>query len=141
VVATRFSRTAGTPLLFWVLDGADPIRDASFTRRAAGVYELGVVFLFVTYLSGRDAAVTVFTPGMAHSTVQEHWVWAMWTTLYFVALTGARLLARRRLSQGYRGLRGAFLIAGVCGVVLLTLTSERGARLVYHYGVGVLGAP
>lgn len=117
------------------------IRDASFTRRATGFYALGATLLCVTYLSGRDAAATVFTPGMAHAIVQEHWAWAMWTTFYFIALTGARLLGRRRLSQGERGLRGVFLIAGACGVLLLTTTAERGARLVYQYGVGVQGIP
>ena len=116
-------------------------RDASFTRRATGFYALGATCLLVTYLSGRDAAVTVFTPGMAHAIVQEHWARAMWTTLYFVALTGARLLGWVRLSRGHRGVRGVFLIAGSCGVILLTMTAERGARLVYQYGVGVAGVP
>ncbi len=115
-------------------------RDATHTRRATGFYALGSTFLLVTYLSGRDAAATVFTPGMAHAIVQEHWAWAMWTTLYFSALTGARLLDGR-LSRGHRGLGGVFLIAGTCGVILLTATAERGARLVYQYGVGVVGVP
>jgi len=116
-------------------------RDRSFTRRATGFYMLGTLFLMMTYLSGRDAAATVFTPGMAHAVVQDHWALAMWTTLYFVALTAARLLGRGRLLQGDRGVRGIFLIAGTCGVVLLTMTAERGARLVYQYGVGVAGVP
>ena len=116
-------------------------RGASLTRRATGFYGLGAVLLLVTYFSGRDAAATVFTPGMAHVVVQEHWDWAMWTTIYFSALTGARLLARRRLSRGHRGLRVAFLAGGSCGAVLLTMTAERGARLVYEFGVGVVGVP
>ena len=116
-------------------------RDATFSRRATGLYALGATLLLATCLSGRDAAATVFTPGMAHATVQEHWAWAMWTTFYFIALTGARVLGRRQLSQGQRGLRGVFLSAGTCGVALLTVTAERGARLVYQYGVGVLGVP
>ena len=116
-------------------------RGASFTRRATGFYGLGAMLLLVTYFSGRDAAATVFTPGMAHAVVQEHWDWAMWTTIYFLALTGARLLASRRLSRGHRGLKAAFLIGGSCGAVLLTMTAERGARLVYEYGVGVVGVP
>jgi uncharacterized membrane protein len=116
-------------------------RDASFTRRATGFYALGTTCLTVTYLSGRDAAATVFTPGMAHAVVQDHWAWGMWTTLYFVALTAARLLVKGRLLQGDRAVRGVFLIAGTCGVVLLTMTAERGARLVYQYGVGVAGVP
>ena len=116
-------------------------RDASFTRRATGFYALGAMLLLVTYLSGRDAATTVFTPGMAHALVREHWGWAMWTTVYFVALTGARLLGRVQLSRERRAVRGVFLIAGACGVILLTMTAERGARLVYQYGVGVAGVP
>ena len=116
-------------------------RQASLTRRATGFYAFGAILLQATYLSGRDAAATVFTPGMAHAIVQEHWDWAMWTTLYFWALTGGRILVRGRLSQGHRALRVAFLIGGTCGVILLTMTAERGARLVYEYGVGVAGSP
>ena len=116
-------------------------KGASLTRRATGFYALGAMLLLVTYLSGRDAAATVFTPGMAHALVWEHWGLAMWTGVYFVALTGARLLGRVQLSRGHRGVRGIFLIAGACGIILLTMTAERGARLVYRYGVGVVRVP
>lgn len=113
----------------------------AFTRRATGIYLLGSILLLLTYISGRDAGATVFTPGMAHGLVQEHWDWAMWTTIYFWGLSLGRVLVRARLSSGHRLLRAAFLIAGSCGVALLTMTAERGARLVYEYGVGVVGSP
>lgn len=113
----------------------------AFTRRATGLYLLGAILLLATYLSGRDAGATVFTPGMAHGVVMAHWDLAMWTTIYFWGLSLARVLLRARLSSGHRLPRAVFLIAGSCGVALLTMTAERGARLVYEYGVGVVGGP
>ncbi len=106
---------------------------------AAALYLLGTVLIVPTYLSGREAGATVFTPGMAHGLVDEHWTWAMWTLLYFIGLTGGRLVAHWRLAGWHPALWAFFLVGGAGGVLLLTTTAERGARLVFDYGVGVLG--
>ena len=112
-------------------------RQPTWRNGAVGLYVLGTGLMAATYLSGREAAALVFTPGMAHGLVDEHWTWAMWTLLYFGSLTVGRVVAHRRLDGQHSALWGLFLLAGVGGVVLLAATAERGARLVYAYGVGV----
>lgn len=114
-------------------------RQSSWRNGAAGLYVFGTTLMFATYLSGREAAATVFTPGMAHGLVDQHWSWAMWTLIYFAVLTIGRLVVHRRLSGEHPTLWSLCLIGGAGGLLLLTETANRGARLVYEYGVGVLG--
>jgi uncharacterized membrane protein len=106
---------------------------------AASLYLLGTIAMAVAYLSGREAAVMVFTPGIAHGLVGEHWTWAMWTLVYFSMLTFGRLVANWFLSSEKLVLWTFFLIGGIIGLLILTVMADRGARLVYEYGVGVLG--
>lgn len=115
------------------------MRQPTWRNGAAALYVLGTLSLIAAYVTGREAAAAVFTPGMAHGLVDEHWTWALWTSIYFTGLTIGRLAAHRRLGGGRSMLWGVFLIAGAGGVLLLVATGERGARLVYEYGVGVLG--
>ena len=97
----------------------------------------GALASVATYLTGRAAADTVLLPGMAHGLVQEHWAWAVWTVWYFAAVGSVRLfLLMTARSQGAR-MAVVLMLAGVVGLALLVETSERGAELVYRYGVGV----
>lgn len=116
-------------------------RHASLRQAAAGLYVLGTILALAAYLTGRQAASTVFTPGMAQALVSEHWTWGMWTTIYFGGLTTLRLIAHQRLTTEPRTFWGLIVLAGVLGILLLFGTAERGARLVYQYGVGVIGSP
>lgn len=104
----------------------------------AGVlYPTGAVSAWVTYLSGRQAAATVLTPGMAHALVLDHWNWALATTLCFTGVAAVRLVfILLRKTPTFRT-RAALTAAALAGMLLLFQTAERGARLVYEYGVGV----
>jgi uncharacterized membrane protein len=107
---------------------------------ATVLYPAGAVSALATYLTGREAAATVFTPGLAHAVVQQHWNWALATTIFFGALSTLRLtlfFVKRRPS--FAG-RAALTAAGLAGLILLFYTGELGARLVYQYGVGVSGS-
>ena len=106
-----------------------------------GLYLAGTAMAAATYLSGRNAALTVFIPGMAHGAVDEHWTLAMWCLGYFVVVTTARLVLRRDLKAGRRGPAFGFVVAGLIGLALLTETAEHGGRLVYEHGVGVAASP
>ena len=104
---------------------------------AACLYPAGALSAFVAYLTGRQAAAGVLVPGMAQPIVQDHWNWAIATTLYFSAVAAVRLaltLRRRRLSFAART---AAVAVGLGGMFLLFHTAEQGARLVYEHGVGV----
>ena len=91
--------------------------------------------------SGRRAAATVFVPGMAHPIVEDHRAWA-WLTMWYVGIVAAARLSA--LLAGFpraRAHRVLLLTAALIGVLFLQQTAERGARLVYEYGVGVIAAP
>ena len=114
-------------------------RQSSCMNIATGFYVLGTISLIAAYLSGREAAITVFTPGMAHGLVDKHWTFALWSLVYFSSLMVARIVLHRRLYNERQALWSFFLITGAGGLVLLLATTGYGSRLVYEYGVGVLG--
>jgi uncharacterized membrane protein len=104
---------------------------------AAILYPTGALSAWVTYLSGRQAAATVLTPGMAHALVLDHWNWALATSICFSAVAAVRFgfIVLRRHPPFWA--RAALTVAALAGMMLLFETGERGARLVYEYGVGV----
>ena len=105
---------------------------------ATGLYAAGAVAALGAYLSGRQAAAGVLTPGMAHPLVLDHWNWALATTVYFVAVAVARLVVMHRGPRPRWRTRAGVAAAGLAGMLLLFQTAERGARLVYEHGLGVM---
>jgi len=108
---------------------------------ATTLYVAGTGAAIATFLTGLQAGSTVFIPGMAFPVLNAHRNWAMATTIYFGVLTLLRLAARRGGPPRSRRPRLLLLAFGLAGVVLLQQTAERGARLVYQHGVGVIAAP
>jgi uncharacterized membrane protein len=104
---------------------------------ASFLYPAAAFSAVVAYLTGRQAAATVLIPGMAHPIVQEHWNWALATTISFAIVALVRLWARFRRPQPQRGIRTALVVAACVALVCLFETGGRGARLVYEWGVGV----
>ncbi len=110
----------------------------SWAEMMAGVlYPTGAITAWATYLSGREAAATVLTPGMAHALVLDHWNWALATTMCFTGVAVIRLVFIVRRKSAPFSARAALAAAAIVGMFLLFQTGERGARLVYEYGVGV----
>jgi uncharacterized membrane protein len=104
---------------------------------AAVLYPAGAASALITYLTGRQAAASVWMPGMAHALVQQHWNWALATTAFFGALAAVRLGLLVTKKRPSFAARMALAAAGLGGLILLFYTGELGARLVYQYGVGV----
>ena len=101
---------------------------------------LGVIGAFAalaTYLTGRAAAQTVLTPGMAHALVNAHWEWAFWTLCYFAGLAVVRVVVLLTGRASSPRATAALAITGLIGLGLLFETADRGAELVYGQGVGV----
>ena len=96
------------------------------------LYPTGAVSAWVTYLSGRQAAATVLTPGMAHALVLDHWNWALATTICFTGVAVVRLMFIVRRKTPPFWTRAALTAAALAGILLLFQTGERGARLVYE---------
>ena len=118
---------------------------AAFFRRSGGLhfaassaYTVGAVAAVAAYWTGRDAAATVLVPGMAHGAVDDHRMWALVTTWYLVALVASRLLSELAGVARVQRYRVLFIVLGMAGMILVQQTAERGARLVYEHGVGVI---
>jgi uncharacterized membrane protein len=108
---------------------------------ATWLYLLGALSAASAYVSGRMAQDTVFTPGMAHGLVDEHGSWALATMVSFVVLATLRPVARLLGIEDTRATRVLFTALGLALLVLVQQTAERGARLVYEQGVGVVVGP
>ena len=115
-------------------------RPAWLRTAGTALYALGTVGAVVACVSGQQAADTVLMSGMAHSIVVAHRTWAFATTFYFGVLVVVRLVLAFKGTPAGRGLRILLLAAAVVGVAGLQQTAERGGRLVYEHGVGVIGA-
>ena len=105
---------------------------------APALYLLGALSSVSAYVSGRIAADTVLVPGITHGLVDEHGNWALATTISFVVLATLRPLGWLVGLADTRTTRLLFLSLGVALLVLVQQTAERGARLVYEQGVGVV---
>lgn len=135
------------PLVLLITAVAIDLVDAVFERpawlgaAATSLYTAGAIATVAAYLTGVQAGSTVFIPGMAHPIVADHRAWALLTTWYFGIVTVARLSVRLAGFQPARSHRVLLLTAGLIGVLFLQQTAERGGRLVYQHGVGVIAAP
>jgi len=119
--------------------------DVAFERSAwlkaatTTLYVTGALSLVVAYVTGLQAAGTVLIPGMAYPVLTEHRQWALVTMTYCIGIAALRLLVLRGDGGRSRRRRTALLAIGLVSVVLIQQTAERGARLVYQYGTGIIG--
>jgi uncharacterized membrane protein len=112
-------------------------RAAWANTTASTLYPAGAVSAAVAYLTGRQAAATVLTPGMAHAIVLQHWNWALVTTIGFGLIAVLRLWVGFMRPHPPRWIRTALAVAALAALASLFETGERGARLVFEHGVGV----
>lgn len=121
--------------------------DAVFERprwlatAATSLYLAGAGAAITAYLTGLQAGSTVYLPGMAHPVLDNHRRWALATTGYASLFALTRLVAQRAGLPRNRRHRLVLLALSIVGAVLVQQTAERGARLVYQHGVGVIAAP
>jgi uncharacterized membrane protein len=76
---------------------------------------------------------------MAYPVLAQHRLWALITMTYCIAVAALRLVVLRGDGGRSRTRRIALLGIGVVAVVLIQQTAERGARLVYEFGTGIIG--
>ena len=75
---------------------------------------------------------------MAHGLVDDHESWALATMICLVVVAALRLGIRFTRCANTPGTRMLFLALGLAVLVVVQQTAERGARLVYEQGVGVI---
>lgn len=130
-----------------LFDGA-----ALFLRKRPGVrtaavalFTLGATAALAAFFTGRAAADEILLPAAAQTTLTDHADWALLTVWFFGLYALARLaLLRfdhkgRRWAQGWA--QGLVFLIGAGGLFLLAQTGDRGAKMVFQYGVGVQAAP
>ena len=107
-------------------------------RQAATVlYVLGTGGAIAAYVTGRAASQTIWLPGMAQAVLRQHWDWALRTVWFFGMVTLVRLVLLRPSRRDPRpSIVATFALVGLVGIGLLIETGDRGARLVFQYGVG-----
>jgi uncharacterized membrane protein len=132
------------PIVLIITAAAIELVDVVFARpawldTATVLYAAGALATVAAYLTGVQAGSTVFIPGMAHPIVDDHRAWALYTAWYFGIVVTARVCARFAGLPRARSQRMLLLATSLIGVVLLQQTAERGARLVFEHGVGVIG--
>jgi uncharacterized membrane protein len=132
------------PIVLIITAAAIELVDVVFARpawldTATFLYAAGAVATVAAYFTGVQAGSTVFIPGMAHPIVDDHRAWALYTAWYFGIVVTARVGARFAGLPRARSQRVLLLATSLIGVVLLQQTAERGARLVFEHGVGIIG--
>jgi uncharacterized membrane protein len=123
-------------------DGVELVHPlAGLQKTATALYALGAVSALTAVLTGGDASHDVFIPGMAGPLVEDHQHWAIATTIVFIAVALVRGAVQAVGGPGGRRRRVVFFALSVVLAVLVQQTAERGARLVYQQGVGVVAGP
>ena len=103
------------------------------------LYVTGAISLIVAFVTGTQAGSTVLIPGMAYPVLKAHRQWALVTMAYCIVVAALRLALLRGVGGRSRRRRVALLGIGLVSVFLIQQTAERGARLVYEFGTGIIG--
>jgi uncharacterized membrane protein len=101
------------------------------------LYAIGTAAAVITYLSGRQAADSVFLPPLAIPVLNHHSDLALMTILFFALFTMIRVISVWKGGKRYVWISIILLIFSLPGLYLIIETGEHGAELVYKYGVGV----
>ena len=102
------------------------------------LYVVAAISLIVAFVTGREAGASVLVPGMAYPVLTAHRQWALVTMIYGIVVAALRLTVLRGEGGRSRRRRVALLGIGLVAVFLIQQTAERGARLVYEYGTGII---
>ena len=123
-----------------VVDLVDVVFERSPWLKAATttLYVTGALSLIVAFLTGPRLGNGLDTRDGV-SRAREHRLWALITMTYCIVVGSAATDCLRGEGGRSRRRRVALLGIGLVSVVLIQQTAERGARLVYEYGTGIIG--
>ena len=127
------------PIAFWLgallFEALAVMRSSDeLHRMAARLLYLGTLTAFAAAGTGLLAEESVPEAGPAHDVMELHQKLMLATTSVAVGLCMFAFFMRRRFTAGLRKL---FLLGLVVLAGLLAVGSDRGAQLVYQYGVAV----
>ncbi|MFQ6606540.1 MAG: DUF2231 domain-containing protein [Fidelibacterota bacterium] len=102
------------------------------------LYGLGIVAAWVAFLTGRFGANELEIAPQTVPILNQHADLAQWTALIFTLVFGLLMIQKLiPLWQKVWG-RPLIFIVSTIGLVTLVLTADRGGRLVFEQGVGVV---
>src|SRR5699024_973787 len=116
-----------------------PDKQRWWTNKAtAFLYGIGAATAIGVYFTGKAAANSVFLQAEAQSVLTAHEDWALWTVWFYGIYAAARILVTWQLPLKHRfKTHLGFFIISFLGIFLLKQTGDRGAKMVFKYGVGV----
>jgi len=100
------------------------------------LYVLGTAGAIAAFITGKIAVKTVNPPLQAELTVGQHADWALYTMIFFILYTVARIISDLHFKIEKRSARAFFFVLALAGLFLLARTGDMGAKLVFKYGVG-----
>ncbi len=101
------------------------------------LYVIGGVSVIAAYFSGEYGLENIVPPVRAERAITRHADLAQWTAWFFGVFAVARLIVFRVGATRNLWIKAFLALLGVGGFAMLFVTAERGARLVFEYGVGV----
>jgi len=110
-----------------------------WTQKAtAFLYGIGAVTAIIVYYTGTLAADSVLPPADAQTVLTNHADWA-WRTIWFYGIYAVARIAATWLTKDKHRLKShiGFFVLSFAGLFLLIQTGNRGAKMVFKYGVGV----
>ncbi len=107
-------------------------------KSALSLYIFGTISAAIAFITGNSASDSIIIPSYAFSAVNDHADWAEITLWFFSIYTIVRLI----FAFGFKRIPFARIIiiplvlSGIVGLYFLYNTGDKGAKLVYGYGLG-----
>jgi uncharacterized membrane protein len=101
------------------------------------LYMFGTLAAVAAFFAGKQAADSVFLATEANAVLTNHANMAHYLVYFFGGYTVLRTIFFFSNLEGRTGIRAVMYLLGVGGLVLVWSTADRGAELVFKYGVGV----
>ena len=122
-----------------------PRKQAEIRSAAVALFTLGAIAALVAFFTGRAAADAVLVPAAAQTLLTDHADWAERTVWFYGLFALARLAMLRLDHKGRLPAKKALnilaFVIGAGGIFLLFQTGDRGAQMVFQYGLGVQAVP
>jgi uncharacterized membrane protein len=104
-------------------------------------YCAGALLAMAAYFSGLGAAQGMRVSPAASAALTAHFTWADRTTWFFVFFASLRIAFSYIWRPTASWAAIVVLLAALAGLGMLTVTAERGGRLVFRHGLGVATVP
>jgi len=110
---------------------------AMWKNTAFVLYVLGGLAVVAAFFSGKQAGDSVFLATDASALLTSHADMALWVLYFFGGYALLRAVTYFAKLESRMGIRFTVYLIGLGGLALVWMTADRGAQMVFKYGVGV----